>query len=95
MPSSTPLFTEDQLLVLQLTGVLPLMLTTRQAAAVIGVKLHDIKAFVRAGVLTPLAIPLADGDGYFERDALLALKRLDLVKGRRAMKAYWAAQNEN
>jgi hypothetical protein len=94
MPILKPLFTEDQLLVMQLTGELPLMMTTRLTAAVIGVKPHDIKAFIRAGVLMPLAVPLSDGDGYFDRDSVLALKRAELVKGRRAMKSYWSDSNE-
>jgi hypothetical protein len=97
MPILKPLFTEDQLLVAQLTGKLPLMLTTRMTAAVLGVKVHDVKAFIRAGVISPLGVPLSEGDGYFDRETVLALatSRAALAKARRGMKAIWAGQNGN
>ncbi len=87
-------FTEDQLEVMRATGKLPLLLNTRQAAAVIGVKPHDIRAFVRAGVLMPLAFPLSEADGYFWRDDVLALNKNACVKGRKAMKLIWEEAND-
>lgn len=91
------LFTPDQLEILRLTGELPILLTTRQTAAVLGVKPHDVRAFISAGALTPLAFPLSEADGYFWRPEVLALalaeNKLRCVKARKAMKLKWEANN--
>lgn len=95
-----PLLTEDQKEMAQIPREqLPILLTTRQAAAVIGVKPHDIRAWVSVGALTPLAFPLTQADGYFWRADVLALGeeaklKLLCVKARKAMKLVWEKSND-
>lgn len=93
MSYKSPTFTEDQLEVMKATGRLPLLLTTRQAAAVLGIKPHDMGAFAPAAGLIPLAFPLTEADGYFLAEDVLSVSKSAAVKGRRAMKLKWENGN--
>lgn len=98
MKTKTPILTEDQEFVARITGRMPILYTTRLTAAVLGVKIHDMRAIVNARVILPLAFPLSEVDGYFLGEEVEALRnqnqKLQLVKGRRAMKGHWERAND-